>query len=265
METGRIGIGDIEIHYCLSGPAGAPVVCLNHCFGSNLAYWDFHLSAFEGFRVLRYDTRGHGNSDAPPGPYTLSMLASDVTRLQDALGIDRTHFCGVSLGGQIAQTVAIACPERVMSLILVNTTCEFSMQQIQLWRERAQLVLQQGIDAVLDPLLRRWFTSDAANRQSSGYLYMKQAIRDFAPASFDAVSSAMCLLDTASRLPEIAVPALVIGTPDDPGAPTAVTQKMARLIPDARLEWLQPARHLASLEHPERFNALVRGFLADLR
>ena len=262
MTVRRIDAGEIRMAYELSGPEGAPVVCLNHCFGSDLRYWDRHLAAFEGFRVLRYDTRGHGGSDAPPGPYRLEMLAADVAGLQDALGIERVHFCGVSLGGQIAQTFALDYPERVASLILVNTTCEYSEDQVALWRERARQVLEGGIEPLHAALMTRWFTDEAAEEQPPGYRYMADAIRRFRPESFSAAAEAMCGLNTTPRLPQIAAPTLVIGTPEDPGAPREVTQKMARLIPGASLEWLTPARHLSSLEHPERFNALVRAFLS---
>ena len=110
--------------------------------------------------------------------------------------------------------------------------------------------------------MARWFTDEAAEEQLPGYRYMADAIRRFRPESFAAAAEAMCGLNTAPRLPRIAAPTLVIGTPEDPGAPREVTEKMARLIPNADLEWLTPARHLSSLEHPERFNALVRAFLA---
>ena len=262
MTAGRIDAGEIRMAYELTGPVGAPVACLNHCFGSDLHYWDRHLDAFEGFRVLRYDTRGHAGSGAPPGPYRLEMLAADVAGLQDVLGIDRVHFCGVSLGGQIAQTFALYYPERVASLILVNTTCEYSDDQVALWRERARQVVEEGIEPLHATLMVRWFTDEAAARQPPGYRYMAEAIRRFPPQSFAAAVEAMCHLHTTDRLARIAAPTLVIGTPEDPGAPREVTEKMARLIPAAELEWLTPARHLSSLEHPERFNALVRTFLA---
>ena len=265
MTVRRIDAGEIRMAYELSGPEGAPVVCLNHCFGSDLHYWDRHLAAFEGFRVLRYDTRGHGGSDAPAGPYRLEMLAADVAALQDALGIEQVHFCGVSLGGQIAQTFAFDYPERVASLILVNTTCEYDDQQVALWRERAGQVLESGIESLHAALMARWFSDEAVARQPPGYRYMAEAIRRFSPRSFAAVVEAMCHLDTTSRLRRISVPTLVIGTPEDPGAPREVTEKIARLIPDAELEWLTPARHLSSLEHPERFNTLVQTFLAKQR
>ena len=262
MTVRRIDAGEIRMAYELSGPEGAPVACLNHCFGSDLRYWDRHLPAFDGFRVLRYDTRGHGESDAPRGPYRLEALAADVAGLQDALGIGRVHFCGVSLGGQIAQTFALDYPERVASLILVNTTCEYSGEQVALWRDRARQVVEEGIEPLHAALMARWFTDEAAEEQLPGYRYMADAIRRFRPESFAAAAEAMCGLNTTPRLPRIATPTLVIGTPEDPGAPRVVTEKMARLIPGASLEWLTPARHLSSLEHPERFNALVRAFLS---
>ena len=265
MATGRINTGEIEMFYDLSGPAGAPVVCLNHCFGADHRYWDPHMVAFQRFRVLRYDTRGHGESDAPPGPYTLSMIAADIVGLLDALGIDKAHFCGVSMGGMIAQTLALEHAQRLASLMLVNTTCEYTEAQRLLWRERADLALRDGIEAVHAVLMDRWFTADAADRQIPGYVYMAETFRRFKPTSFDSVIEAMRGLDTAARLPGITVPTMVIATPDDPGAPTETSRKMAAAIPGAELHWLEPARHLATLEHPERFNELARGFLRKVR
>lgn len=265
MATGRINTGAIDMYYVLSGPEDAPVVCLNHCFGSDHRYWDHHLDAFEGFRVLRYDTRGHGESDAPAGHYSLSMMAADVVGLLDALAIDKVHFCGVSMGGMIAQTLALEHPERLSSLMLVNTTCEYTGAQRVLWRERADMALADGIDAVHAVLMDRWFTRDAAERELPGYRYMAETFRRFKPSSFDSVIEAMRGLDTTARLPSIQIPTMVVATPDDPGAPTETSKKMADAIPGAELHWLEPARHLATLEHPERFNAMARDFLARVR
>ena len=264
MASGIIKTGEINMFYELTGPREAPVVCLNHCFASDHHYWDLHMAAFDGFQILRYDTRGHGHSDAPVGPYTLEMLAADVAGLCDALGIAKVHFCGVSLGGQIAQTFALEYPQKLASLTLVNSTCEYTDAQTEMWRERARTAIDNGITAIQAPLLKRWFTSAAAENQIPGYLYMAEAISRFTPASFDAASAAMCALDTTDRLSTIQVPAMVIATPDDPGAPREVSEKMARLIPDCQLHWLEPGQHLASLEHPERFNTLMRNFLLGL-
>lgn len=261
LKTQHVDLGDVSLCYALSGPKDAPTVCLHHCFASGMGYWDGHMPAFEGFQVLRFDARGHGESSAPLGPYTLNMMANDVLGLLDALEIDRVHFCGVSLGGQIAQTFALANPDRLSSLMLVNTTCEYTDEQVQLWRDRAQQALDHGIAAIHQPLMQRWFTADAAERQLPGYVYMDKAIARFRPESFDAASAAMCMLDTTDRLHEITVPTLVIGAPEDPGAPREITEKMADSIPNAVLEWLSPAHHLSSLEQPARFNQMIRSFL----
>ena len=263
MTSGRVKVGDISLAYDLDGPAGAPVVCLNHCFASDRGYWEPHLPAFGGFRVLRHDARGHGESDKPPGPYSLEMMAGDLVGLLNALGIDTVHLCGVSMGGMISQTMALDYPERVASLALVNTTSEYADDQLQAWRDRAAVVLRDGMDAVRDGLMARWLTPEAAAQRSPGYVYMEGAISRFAAESFDAASAAMRGLNTTPRLAQIKVPCMVVATPDDPGVPTATSEKMARIL-GAPLHWLEPARHLASLEHVERFNGLMQDFLADV-
>jgi len=213
--------------------------------------------------VLRHDARGHGESGKPPGPYSLEMMAGDLAALLDALGIERVHLCGVSMGGMISQTMAIDHPDRVASLALVNTTSEYSDDQLQAWRDRAAQVLRDGMDAVREGLMARWLTPEAAADRSAGYVYMEEAISRFSAQSFDAASAAMCGLNTTPRLSEITVPSMVIATPDDPGVPTETSEKMARIL-GAPLHWLESARHLASLEHVERFNTLMRDFLAEV-
>ena len=261
MTAQRIEAGDIVMAYELCGPDDAPIVCLNHCFATDHRFWDPHLPALRGFRVLRFDTRGHGNSDKPPGDYTLRMLANDVIALLDALALERVHFCGVSLGGMIGQTLAIEHHERLASLALVNSTCEYSAEQRALWQERAERVLADGIQAVLPALMARWFTDDAAKRRIPGYDYVERTVARFPPASFAAVTHAMRALDTCDQLGQIVQPTLVVAAPDDPGVPVALSERLAARIPSAELHWLTPARHLASLEHIDMLNQLLRAFL----
>ncbi|NKB60203.1 MAG: alpha/beta fold hydrolase [Alphaproteobacteria bacterium] len=260
MTTGKIDIGGIALHYALSGPEDAPVVSLNHCFAADHRYWDLHMPAFDGFRVLRHDARGHGRSDAPPGAYALAMMAADLVGLLDALGIEQAHLCGVSMGGMVSQTVALDYPDRVASLALINTTSEYDAGQLRTWRERAALVLDKGIAEVHAPLMARWFTDDAAAKQLPGYVYMDDMIGRFTPESFAAISAAMCGLNTTERLAELNLPALVVATRNDPGVPTATSQRIADEL-GVEPYWLEPARHLATLEHPETFNRLIRDFL----
>ncbi len=262
MTTQTASVGQVDIAYEISGPATAPVVLLSHCFCADHRFWDPHMTACEGYRVLRYDTRGHGQSSKLEGPYSLEMLAGDVVGLLDELAIDRVHFAGVSMGGMIGQTVALAYPGRLTSLALINTTPTYSPEQRVAWRERAGVVLSDGMSAVHEGLMRRWFTDEAIAANNAGYLYMADVVSAFAPKSFDAVTAAMCRLDTTDQLGEIGVPTLVVAAPDDPGVPPELSEKLAGDIPDTELHWLTPARHLSTLEHVDAFNSLFRQHLA---
>jgi 3-oxoadipate enol-lactonase len=262
MTIETINVGSAEIAYELSGPTGAPVVLLSHCFCADHVFWDPHLEACAGFQVLRYDTRGHGRSSRPPGPYTLDQLAGDAIALLDGLKIQKVHFVGVSMGGMIGQTLALAHPERLHSLSLVNTTPLYSDAQRKAWRDRAAEVLDQGIEGVHEGLMRRWFTDEAIAVDNAGYKYMAEIVRKFSPESFDAVTAAMCQLDTTDRLRHISAPTLIVGAPEDPGVPPELSKMLATEIPDSELHWLSPARHLATLEHTIKFNELLSSHLA---
>lgn len=254
-------LDDVNIAYQLSGPRDAPVVLLSHCFSADHRFWDAHLPACEGLRVLRYDTRGHGSSGRPEGPYSLDMLAGDVIGLLDALAIEYVHFVGVSMGGMIAQTVALAHPERLTSLALVNTMPTYNDEQRVAWRERAALAVRDGIEAVHDDLMKRWFSDAAITNEIAGYRYMRDALRNFSSQSFASVVAAMCEIDTLGHLAQIKTPTMVVAAPEDPGVPARISQTLADEIVGAALHWLSPARHLASLEHVDTFNTLLRAHL----
>ena len=261
MTTSFAPVGDIEIAYVESGPKDAPAVLMGHCFCADHRFWDAHLPACDGFRSIRFDTRGHGASGRTDGPYTPSQLAGDVLRLMDHLGLAQAHYVGVSMGGMIGQTLAIEHPERLYSLALVNTTPRYSEEQRTQWRERAADVLASGIEPIHSALMRRWFTDEALNGGLEGVRYIADVIRRFDRRSFASVTAAMCELDTVQRLGSIRVPTLVIAAPADPGVPREVSERLAASIPDASLEWLHPARHLASLEHVGMFNRVLQTHL----
>ena len=262
MPTSFAAIGDIKIAYVESGPKDAPAILMGHCFCADHRFWDAHLPACEGFRTIRFDTRGHGATDRSDGPYSLSLLAEDVVRLMDHLELEKSHYVGVSMGGMIGQTLAIEHQSRVLSLALVNTTPRYTEAQRDLWRERAASVLADGIEPIHDDLMRRWFTDAALADGLPGAHYIAEVIRKFNRRSFASVTAAMCELDTVDRLANISVPTLVVAAPDDPGVPRETSELLAASIPDASLEWLHPARHLASLEHVDVFNRALRAHLA---
>ncbi|MEM1160321.1 MAG: alpha/beta fold hydrolase [Pseudomonadota bacterium] len=262
MTTRLAPAGDIEIAYVDDDPEDRPPVLLGHCFCADHRFWDFHLPALRPFRAIRFDTRGHGASGRSDGPYSLSQMAGDVLKLMDHLDLEKAHYVGVSMGGMIGQTLAIEHPDRLLSLALVNTTPRYSEAQRTQWRDRAEGVLWNGIEPIHGDLMRRWFTDEALSNDHNGARYIADVIRRFDRRSFVSVTAAMCELDTLEQLGSIRVPTLVVAAPDDPGVPREVSKRLASSIPGATLEWLHPARHLASLEHVETFNRLLEGHLS---
>ncbi|MEM7059439.1 MAG: alpha/beta fold hydrolase [Pseudomonadota bacterium] len=254
-------VGDIKIAYVDEGPVKAPAVFMGHCFCADHRFWDPHLLACEGFRTIRFDTRGHGKSGRSDGPYSLSQLAADVVGLMDHLGLQQAHYVGVSMGGMIGQTLAIEHPQRLHSLTLVNTTPKYSDVQRDLWRERAEGVTKNGIEPIHEDLMRRWFTDHALDSGLPGATYIAEVLLSFDRRSFASVTAAMCDLDTIDSLPGILTPTLVVAAPDDPGVPREMSELLAARIPNASIHWLHPARHLSSLEHVDAFNELLRAHL----
>src|SRR5437870_1806066 len=156
----------IRMHYALEGPAGAPVVTLSHSLAARLEMWEPQVKALAGrWRVLRYDTRGHGGSDAPAGPYTLDELAEDARALLGALGISTTHWVGLSMGGMIGQTLALKAPELFASLVLCDTTSRVPPEAKPQWEERIRTADTEGMESLVEPTLGRWFTPPFRERQ----------------------------------------------------------------------------------------------------
>ena len=239
------------------------MVVLGHCFGADRHFWNQQLAVLQRYRVLRYDTRGHGDSGTPDGPYTLDDLAADLVALLNALHIDRMHYIGVSMGGMIGQTFALDYPERLRSLGLINTTSEYSKAQRALWKERIEHVLSYGMDDVIEPLMVRWFSDAAARDNAPGYAYMKAVIKRFPARNFALVAEAVRQVDYSARLGEIKVPTLVVASPDDPGISREASEHLRDAIAESVFHWLSPARHLATLEQPAAFNQMLAAFLSE--
>ena len=262
MTSGVLDLGKTRISYEFDQKNSDPTVTMIHCFGSNKNYWDFHKKSFVDYNSLIIDVPGHGESALYEGECTLSQIADDIVALLDHLEIRKIHLGGVSMGGMISQTLALKYPDRVASLMLINTTCFISEDMHRLWQERSKQVLENGTKSVHDVLMQRWFTLKAIGNQIPGYQYLSASFKSFNPEAFKKISEAMCGLDTNDKLRNISVPTLIIATPDDPGAPTHISKRMADFIKGSELHWLKPAQHLASLEHVETFNEIIAGFLS---
>ena len=248
----------IELHTQLDGPEDAPAVVLSNSLGVDLSMWDAQVGPLsERFRVLRYDTRGHGRSDVPDGPYAMTDLAADVLDLLDAEGIERASIVGVSLGGMTAMRLALDAPERLDRIALCQTTAGFRDPGRQ---GIVDAVRAQGMDAVVDATLERWFTPEAPADLVARFRALLEACP---PEGYAACSEAILGHDVIDQLGEIEVPTLVVSGDDDLSTPLEPHGRtLADGIPRARLEVIEHARHIANAEQPDAFNRVLLDFLS---
>ncbi|OGP70512.1 MAG: 3-oxoadipate enol-lactonase [Deltaproteobacteria bacterium RBG_16_50_11] len=255
----------IQMNYEVSGKKKAPVVMLSHSLGCSLAMWDPQLGALEPlFQVLRYDIRGHGRSETPPGPYKPELLAKDAIALLDGLGIDKVHWVGVSMGGMIGQSVGLNRPDRLKSLALCDTTGVIPPEAQILWRERIAAVHEKGIESQLESTLERYFTPSflKANPPMLGAI-RKQFLATPVEGYLGCVE-AIRSLNYLDRLSEIKIPTLIMVGEDDPGTPVSASEAMHKRISNSKLVIIPSARHLPNLEQPEFFNTSLLTFLKGL-
>ena len=254
-------VNGILMNYELTGKAGAPVVVLSHSLGSSLVMWEPQLPDLEPhFQVLRYDTRGHGGSEAAAGPYTFELLAEDVVGLLDGLGISKVHFVGLSMGGMIGQALGLVHPDRLLSLTLCDTAAANPPGSREIWQERIDLVRKEGLAPLLEPTLERWFTPEFV-RQTPPIL--EKIRRQFLATSINGYvgcSQAIMELDYLEKLGKIQIPTLIVVGEDDPGTPVSAARAIQERIVGSKLVILPGARHLSSVEQAEAFNRAVLDF-----
>ncbi len=249
------------IHYRLDGPAGAPVLMLSNSLGTDLTMWDAQLPAFAaGYRVLRYDTRGHGASPVTPGPYTIEQLGRDALALLDALGIGHAHFCGLSMGGMVGQWLGVHAPQRLGRLVLANTAARIG--PAELWERRIAAVTAGGMAAIADGVLTRWFTDGYVARAPQTVARVRAVLEATDPAGYTAACAAVRDMDQRAVVTRIAVPTLVVAGTHDLATPPADGRWLAGAIGGARYVEFDAA-HLSNLEAEAGFTAAVLGFLGD--
>jgi 3-oxoadipate enol-lactonase len=262
----EIKANGIQIHYELSGKEGARVVVLSHSLGCSLAMWDPQLQSLEpNYRVLRYDTRGHGGTDAPSGAYTMDMLGADAIGLLDALGIDMVHWIGLSMGGMIGQCLALNHPHRLNSLALCDTAALIPEDAQPVWQERLNVARDKGMQALVESTLARWFTQPYLSRNPPAVNQIRRQFLATPVAGYIGCSEAIRRLDYLEQLPEIKKPTLFIVGEDDLGTPVATSEAMQQRIPGSRLVVLSSAAHLSNVEQAEAFNNALIEFLEDQR
>lgn len=255
-----IRINDIDLTYEFSGPSGAPVLVLSNSLGTTLAMWDGVAKRLRGrYRILRYDTRGHGGSATRDAETRIDDLAADLLGLLDALGIARAHLAGLSLGGMTVQAAAAAAPERVLSLTLMATSAHLPSPES--WGERAATVRAQGTAAIVEATLGRWFTPAFSAQAPAAVAAIREAFVACDPVGYAVCCGAIGRMDLRPVLGRIGAPTLVIAGRDDPATPPAMAEAICAGIPQAELVLLPRAAHLLAVEHPEATAAHLGAFL----
>jgi 3-oxoadipate enol-lactonase len=259
-ETHRIRADGTDLHVRVDGADG-PWVILAHALGANHTLWDataHHLSP--RYRVVRPDMRGHGNSDAPVGPYTMLRLADDVAAIMDALEIPQAHFCGISVGGMIGQTLGVRHAERLLSLTLAATISRTPLDAHPMWHNRIGQVEAHGMSGVVDATLERWLTEPYRQAHPEEVARIRAMLMSTPVRGFVGVGQAIMAFDVTSALSRIHCPTLVVAGEHDQSATVAMAQSIAAAIPGSRLEVL-PAAHLVSVEQADRFHVTLDTFL----
>ena len=255
-----IGANGIAHNYRLEGPDDGPVVMLSNSLMSDLAMWDAQVPALaRRYRVLRYDTRGHGATGATPPPYSIELLVDDARALLEALGIERVHFVGLSLGGMIGQLLAVRYPALLRSLVLCDTSSH--MPPESLWEDRIRTAEDEGVEALMPATIERWFTAPFRERGAADIEPIRRMIRKTGLPGYVGCCRAIQAMDQTAMLSAITTPTLIIVGADDPSTPVAASETIHRAVAGSELVVLDDAAHLANIEQAEAFNRAVIGFL----
>lgn len=256
-----ITLRGVRFHYRLDGSADGTPLVLSNSLSANLHMWDAQLPSLVagGWRVLRYDNRGHGASEAVPGPYSIEMLADDLVGLMDAVGFERAHFCGLSMGGMVGQVCGVRHAARMLSLTLCDTAAW--MGPPELWAERMAAVAQGGMAALVDGTVNRWITPAGQARLPDAVAAIRAMILATTPSGYLGCCAAIRDMDLREAIRHIELPTHVIVGADDPGTPVSAAEFIQQRIPGSALTVIPDAAHLANIEQPAAFTAALVGFL----
>jgi len=248
-----------QIHYALEGQAVKPVLVLSNSLGTDFSMWDPQVAEFvKSFRVLRYDTRGHGRSPVTPGPYSIGQLAEDVLGLADALKMDRFHFCGLSMGGMVGMWLAVNAPQRLLKLVLCSTAAKIGTPEM--WNTRIDTVRKQGMKPVAAATIERWFSPAFRAKNPATVASIQKMLEAAHPEGYAACCAAVRDFDFCEQLQRIRTSTLVISGTYDPATPPADGRFLTDHIQGARYVELNAA-HLSNVEDPDRFTREVSTFL----
>ncbi|MEJ1105523.1 MULTISPECIES: 3-oxoadipate enol-lactonase [unclassified Kribbella] len=247
----------MRLNYEETGPADAPVVLLGSSLGTTHAMWAPQVEVLaERFRVIAFDHRGHGESEAPPGPYTIDDLGGDVLELLDTLGVDQASYVGISLGGAVGLWLAENAPDRFHRFALLCPPCS-PADDAQMWTDRAATVRAEGTQAITDATLSRWFLPDFPDTEP-----LREQLLNTPDEGYAACCEALGTTDLRAKLADITAPVLLVTTEQDTSIPPETVIPLASAIPGAHLEIIENAAHLVTYSHPETINPLLLAHLS---
>jgi 3-oxoadipate enol-lactonase len=250
---------DVRIHYEFDQIAHGPVLVLSHSLGTDLSMWSAQVPEFaKHFSVLRYDSRGHGQSSAPPGPYSIAQMSRDVIALLDELDINRAHFCGLSMGGMVGQWLGVHAAHRLDKLILSNTAAKIGNESM--WNQRIETVRQHGIEAVIPAILERWYTESFRARFPAEMVRASAMLKSINREGYVSSCAAVRDMDQRDDVKKISLPTLVIVGTGDPVTPPSDANFLVENIAGAHALELH-ASHLANIEAASAFTEGVVDFL----
>jgi 3-oxoadipate enol-lactonase len=258
-----LSVNGLTLHYRLEGNArGIPLVFV-HALGTDLRIWDEVASRFvDRFRVIRYDLRGHGLSDAPPGPYSHEDDARDLCGLLDTFELESAIVIGISVGGQIAMEFALENAKRVRALVLCDTALKLGTEEF--WNERIANVRMRGLSTIAETIVPRWFAGAFAEQQPSAYRGSINMLSRTSPDGYIAMCGALREADFTHRAAAITVPTLVMTGEHDVSAPPPAARALAVALPNARFETIADAGHMTCIEQPIVVAQYIASFLETI-
>ena len=257
MPTVRLP--DVTLHYQIDGAAAAPPLLLSNSLGTSIEMWEPQLATLAGrFRVIRYDSRGHGQSTVTTGPYTIEQVANDALGLLDALDVPRAHFCGLSMGGMVGMWLGIHAPQRIDRLVLANTAAKIGTAE--LWNARIDAVRKGGMTSIASAVLARWFSTQLLEAPTPIIARMRATLEGVSPVGYAASCAAVRDMDQRHLVGRIRAPTLVIVGTEDFVTPAAEGRFVAEQIPQARYVEL-PAAHLSNVQAAPAFTQALVQFL----
>jgi len=258
----HVNVNNVDFHVNIAGKEDAPWVTFGHSLAANSGQWDEQVELLKNdYHLLCYDQRGHGGSSAPPGPYTFDLLIDDVIGIWAHLGIDKSHWVGLSIGGMIGYGLAINHPDRLLSLTACDSRPDAPTDYKKYFQYRINTAREKGMEGLVDATIERWYTEKSQSNNLPVLDKIRDMIRTTNTVGHEGCCEALKTLAFGSRLNEISAPTLIIGGAEDKGAPPEALAEAAERIPNAKHVVIDHAGHISNTENPEQFNQALQTFL----